>query len=107
SGRPLRKLQQEQSVQTGGLRAQGFGGEAEEGGGPPFSSRGNTGSKQAQSGALPVQMVTCGLPRLGSSRVPARAPIWCLRVSAWVNIGVPQVGQNVRCISVPLSAWLV
>jgi hypothetical protein len=50
--------------------SQGFGG-----GGTCFSSQGRSGSKQAHLGALEVQMVICGLPRSGSSRVPARMPI--------------------------------
>ena len=44
-------------------------------GGDCLSSCGRPGSKEAQLGALEVQMVICGLPSSGSSSVPARTPM--------------------------------
>ena len=61
---------------------------------------------QAQCGALDVQIVIAGLARLGSSKVPTRTKIRCGRASASLKIGVPQSGQNRRCIRLPLSATL-
>src|SRR5207344_1318325 len=61
---------------------------------------------QAQSGALDVQIVMVGVARFGSSKVPTRAKIKCGRASASLKSGVPQAGQNRRCIRLPLSATL-
>src|SRR5580765_5839002 len=61
---------------------------------------------QAQCGALDVQIVIAGLARLGSSKVPTRTKIRCGRASASLKSGVPQSGQNRRCIRLPLSATL-
>ena len=61
---------------------------------------------QAQLGALDVQMVIAGLARSGSSNVPALTKIRWGRASASLNSGVPQVGQNRRCMRLPLSATL-
>jgi len=61
---------------------------------------------QAQCGALDVHIVIAGLARLGSSKVPTRTKIRCGRASASLKIGVPQSGQNRRCIRLPLSATL-
>ena len=60
----------------------------------------------AHRGALDVQIVIAGLARFGSSNVPARTKIKCGRVSASLKRGVPQSGQNRRCIRFPLSATL-
>ena len=51
-------------------------------------------------------MFIAGLARFGSSKVPTRTKIKCGRVSASLKSGVPQTGQNRRCIRVPLSATL-
>jgi len=61
---------------------------------------------QAQRGALDVQIVDAGLTRFGSSKVPTRTKIKCGRASASLQSGVPQAGQNRRCIRLPLSATL-
>src|SRR5262245_55592941 len=61
---------------------------------------------QAQRGALAVQIVIAGLARFGSSKVPTRTKIRCGRASASLKSGVPQAGQNRRCIRLPLSATL-
>ena len=61
---------------------------------------------QAQRGALDVQIVTAGLTRFGSSKVPTRTKIRRGRASASLKSGVPQAGQNRRCIRLPLSATL-
>src|SRR5215510_5409366 len=61
---------------------------------------------EAQRGALDVQMVTTGLARFGSSKVPTRTKIKCGRTSASLKSGVPQSPQNRRCIRLPLSAIL-
>jgi hypothetical protein len=61
---------------------------------------------QAQRGALDVQIVIAGLARFGSSKVPTRTKIKCGRASASLKSGVPQPGQNRRCIRLPLSATL-
>ena len=61
---------------------------------------------QAQRGALDVQIVIAGLARFGLSKVPTRTKIKCGRASASLEIGVPQSGQNRRCIRLPLSATL-
>ncbi len=75
-------------------------------GGGCCSARGSPGSMHAQRGALDVQMVIAGLARFGSSKLPTRTKIRCGRASASLNKGVPQVGQNRRCIRLPLSAVL-
>lgn len=75
-------------------------------GGGCLSTRGSAASMQAQRGALDVQIVMAGLARFGSSKVPTRTNIKCGRVSASLESGVPQTGQNRRCIRVPLSATL-
>jgi len=75
------------------------------GGGCPFA-RGNAASIQAQRGALEVQIVIAGSARFGSSKVPARTKIKCGLASASLKSGVPQSGQNRRCIRLPLSATL-
>jgi hypothetical protein len=62
---------------------------------------------EAHRGALAVQIVIAGTARLGSSKVPARTKIKCGRTSASLNSGVPQDGQNRRCIWFPLSATLL
>jgi len=51
-------------------------------------------------------MVIAGLATLGSSKVPTRTKIRCGRASDSLNMGVPQSGQNRRCIRLPLSAKL-
>jgi len=61
---------------------------------------------QAQLGALDVQIVIAGSASSGSSKVPALTKIRCGRASASLNSGVPQSGQNRRCIRFPLSATL-
>jgi hypothetical protein len=61
---------------------------------------------QAQPGALDVQMVIAGFASSGSSNVPTRTKIKCGRASASLNNGVPQLGQNRRCMRLPLSATL-
>ena len=75
-------------------------------GGACFSARGKAASIQAQRGALEVQIVIAGLARFGSSKVPARTKIKCGLPSASLKSGVPQSGQNRRCIRLPLSATL-
>jgi hypothetical protein len=61
---------------------------------------------QAQLGACDVHMVAAGFAISRSSRVPARTKIRWGRVSAVLNSGVPQAAQNLRCITLPLSATL-
>jgi hypothetical protein len=61
---------------------------------------------QAQLGADDVQIVIAGLARFGWSKVPTRTKIRWGRASASLKSGVPQVGQNRRCIWLPLSATL-
>ena len=73
-------------------------------GGACFSSRGKAGSKQAQLGALEVQMVTCGFPISGSSSVPARTPIMCSRASTLSKHWRPACGAELRCMRLPLAA---
>jgi hypothetical protein len=51
-------------------------------------------------------MVIAGLARFGSSKVPTLTNIKCGRASASLKSGVPQIGQNRRCIRLPLSATL-
>jgi hypothetical protein len=51
-------------------------------------------------------MVIAGWARFGSSKVPTRTKIRCGRASASLKSGVPQSGQNRRCIRLPLSATL-
>ena len=75
-------------------------------GGGCFSTCGNSASMQAQRGADDVQIVIAGLARFGSSKVPARTKIKCGLASASLKSGVPQSGQNRRCIRLPLSATL-
>lgn len=75
-------------------------------GGGCFSTRGSDALMQAQRGALEVQIVAAGLARLGSSKVPTRTKTRCGRASASLKSGVPQFGQNRRCIRLPLSATL-
>jgi len=75
-------------------------------GGACFSARGKPASIEAQRGALEVQIVIAGLARFGSSRVPARTKIKWGLASASLKSGVPQLGQNRRCIRLPLSATL-
>src|SRR6185503_2021834 len=53
-----------------------------------------------------VQIVIWGTIRFGSSRAPARMKIRCGRDSALLNKGVPHLGQNPRCMRLPLSAML-
>jgi len=75
-------------------------------GGGCSSTRGSVASMQAQRGALDVQIVIAGLARFGSSNVPTRTKTRCGRASASLNNGVPQFGQNRRCMRLPLSATL-
>ena len=75
-------------------------------GGGCFSTRGKAVSMQAQRGALEVQIVIAGLARFGSSKVPTRTKTKCGLASASLRSGVPQSGQNRRCIRLPLSAIL-
>jgi len=60
----------------------------------------------AHRGALAVQIVIAGTAASGSSKVPTRTKIKCGRASASLKSGVPQDGQNLRCIWFPLSATL-
>src|SRR5215813_3536786 len=61
---------------------------------------------QAQDGALAVQIVAAGRAISRSSKVPTRTNTRCGRDSDSLNRCVPQVGQNRRCIRLPLSAML-
>lgn len=70
----------------------------------PLSNTGRVSSITAQSGALDAQMVICGLPCEGSSSVPARMITRLGRTSDALVMGVPQSGQNPRCIGFPESA---
>jgi aldose 1-epimerase len=51
-------------------------------------------------------MNPCGAAMSGSSSAPARTMVMCGRGSAVLNSGVPHLGQNLRCMRVPLSASL-
>lgn len=51
-------------------------------------------------------MIASGLASVGSSSAPARTTIRCGRPEDSENIGVPQAGQKLRCIVLPLSAAL-
>jgi len=59
---------------------------------------------QAQLGAELAQIDAVGLPISGSSNVPTRTMIRFGRGSASLKTPVPQSGQKLRCITVPLSA---
>ena len=59
---------------------------------------------QAHRGALALQIVIAGTARLGSSNVPTRTKTKCGLASASLKSGVPQDGQNRRCMRFPLSA---
>src|SRR5277367_3538980 len=61
---------------------------------------------QAQLGACEVQMVAEGAATSASSRVPARTKTKCGRASELLRICVPHTGQNLRCMTLPLSATL-
>lgn len=86
-----------------GARARRFAHAA--GGGWP-SNCGSVSLIHAQAGAIFVHMVACGAAVAGSSSVPTRMKIKCGRESASLNMAVPQDGQNVRCMRLPLSAVL-
>jgi hypothetical protein len=75
-------------------------------GGACPSRRGILSSMHAQLGACEAQIVVAGLAISRSSRVPLRTNTRCGRASAALNRCVPQVGQNLRCITLPLSATL-
>jgi hypothetical protein len=51
-------------------------------------------------------MVAVGFATSGSSSVPARTKISWGLASAALKSGVPQAAQNLRCITLPLSATL-
>ncbi len=71
------------------------------------STRSSVGSRHAQLGALAAQMLRLGLTDDGSSRLPARITRNAGRADDFANKCVPQMGQNWRTISLPLSAVLV
>ncbi len=62
------------------------------------------GFKHAQLGALAVQMFVVGSMDEGSSRFPARTTRNWGRADDMANRCEPQIGQNCRMISFPLSA---
>jgi hypothetical protein len=75
-------------------------------GGACPSRSGIRSSMHAQLGACETQIVVAGLAISRSSRVPLRTNTRCGRASAALNTCVPQVGQKLRCITLPLSATL-
>ncbi len=52
------------------------------------------------------QMVIAGATLSGSSKVPARTMTTFGRASVSLNTGVPQTGQNRRCMTLPLALRL-
>src|ERR1700733_2041928 len=68
------------------------------------STRSRVLSRQAQAGALLAQMFIAGRTDDGSSRVPTRTTVNCGRPDELANRCEPQLGQNRRRISLPLSA---
>lgn len=71
------------------------------------SVRSSVGSRQAQLGALAAHMLRLGLIDDGSSRLPARTTRNWGRAVDLAKRWVPQLGQNWRVTSLPLSAVLV
>lgn len=75
-------------------------------GGACPSRRGIVASMQAQVGACDAHIVVAGLAISRSSSVPLRTNVRCGRASASLNTCVPHCGQNLRCMTLPLSAIL-